>query len=175
MINLTSKNNFRIDIPDNGSTSTFQWQIQSATLPSVQLQTASVTLGPKYSKLADNNIAGTGTSYDDLSIQFLVDEDLKTYSELYSWLLTMNNPVGASTHDGKVVSTILLHILDNNKEKVVATYRFINAFPKTLGNIEFNYTESGDIEVVTCDVEFSYSYFEMIHIVDGKEVLIKPY
>ncbi len=174
MKNLTMKNNFRIDIPDNGATETFQWQIQTATIPSVNMEIASISRGSKYAKLANNNIAGSGTSYDDLSIQFLVDEEMRTYAELYKWLITMNNPIGPSNSDGKVPVTLLLHVLDNNKEKTVATYRFINAFPKSLSAIEWNYTESGDVETVTCDVEFEYAYFEMVHKVDGKEVTITP-
>lgn len=169
------KNNFRIDIPDNNATRTFQWQIQTATIPGVSMEVASVTRGPKYSKLANNNIAGTGTTYDDLSIQFLVDEDLQTYAEIYKWMITMNNPTGGSISDGKVPVTILLHILDNNKDKIVATYRFINAFPKSISSVEWNYTESGDVETVTCEVEFEYSYFEMIHKINGKEIIITPY
>ncbi|CAM0099589.1 tail tube [Vibrio phage K567] len=174
MKNLTMKNNFRIDIPDNNATETFVWQIQTASIPGVNMEVASIARGPKYAKLADNNIAGSATSYDSLSIQFLVDEDLKTYAELYRWMLTMNNPNGPSNPDGKVPSTLLLHILDNNKDKIVATYRFINAFPKSLSQVEWNYTEAGDVEVVTCDVEFEYAYFEMIHKIDGKEVVISP-
>ncbi|AJT61160.1 hypothetical protein [Vibrio phage XZ1] len=175
MKNLTMKNNFRIDIPDNNATQAFQWQIQTATIPGVTMEIASITRGPKYAKLANNHVAGSGTSYDDLSIQFLVDEEMRTYAELYRWLITMNNPTGASTSDGIVPVTMLLHVLDNNKDKIVATYRFVNAFPKSLSAVEWNYTESGDVEVVTCDVEFEYSYFEMIHKVDGKEEVITPY
>lgn len=174
MKNLTQKNNFRIDIPDNNSTSTFVWQIQTATIPGVQMEVAAIARGPKYSKLANNHVPGTGTSYDDLTIQFIIDEDMKAYAELYRWMITMNNPTGASTHDGNVPATMLLHVLDNNKDKTVATYRFINAFPKSLSTLEWNYTEAGDVEAVTCDVEFEYAYFEMILKQDGKDVIITP-
>lgn len=174
MKNITTKSNFRIDVPDNNATGTFVWQIQTATIPGVNMEVASINRGPKYAKLANNNVAGSGTSYDDLSIQFLVDEDMKAYAELYRWMITMNNPTGASTSDGLVPVTLLLHVLDNNKEHIVATYRFINAFPKSLSAVEWNYTEAGDVEAVTCDVDFEYAYFEMVHKVDGTEVIISP-
>ncbi|AUR86060.1 tail tube protein [Vibrio phage 1.081.O._10N.286.52.C2] len=174
MINLLAKNGFRLDIPDNGNTDTFQWQIQSAQIPSVTMEVASIARGPKYSKLSNNNIAGTGTSYDDLTIQFLVDENMITYAELYRWMMTMNNPTGPSNSDGCTPASMLLHVLDNNKDKVVATFRFMNPFPKSLGVVEFNYTEAGDVETVTCDVDFEYSYFEMISIVDEVATVITP-
>lgn len=174
MKNTAGKSNFRIDIPDNNATEDFVWQIQSASIPAVNMEVAAIARGPKYAKLADNNIAGSGTSYDSLAIQFLVDEDFNSYAQLYKWLLTMNYPNGPSNPDGKVATTMLLHVLDNNKENIVVTYRFINAFPKSIGQVEFNYTEAGDVETVTCEVDFEYAYFEMIHKASGKEVIITP-
>lgn len=173
MENLTKSSNFRIDIPGaEKSLATFQWQIQTATIPAVSMEVASVTRGSKYSKLANNNIAGTGTSYSDLVITFLMDENFLSYAELYQWLLTMNNPVNHGDNpDGKTSNTLLLHVLDNNKEHIVASFRYINPFPKELGEVSFNYTEAGDVDSVTCDVTFEYAYFEMI--VDGKT--LTPY
>lgn len=175
MMNTTKRRNFRLDIPDNGALQSFQWQIQQANIPSVNMEIAPIKRGPQYAKLDNNNIAGSGTSFDDLNIQFLVDENLETYAELLKWLLTMNNPTGASNHDGKVPSLLLLHILDNNGEDIVATFKFVNPFPKTLSDIEWNYTESGDVDSVVCDVTFEYAYFEMIHKINGKEVTITPF
>lgn len=168
MKNLTQKNNFRLDIPDAGFDN-FVWQIQNLSIPSVELEVAPVVKGPKYAKLMNNNVPGTGTSYSDLVVTFVIDENLLTYKELYQWMLTCNNPTGASTFEGKIPATLLIHILDNNKDKIVATYRFINPFPKSLDELEWTYTEQGDVDVITCSVTFEYSYFEML--MDGKTLV----
>lgn len=173
MKNLTHRNNFRLDIPDEGF-SNFVWQVQSINIPDVTMETAPVIKGPKYSKLAGNHIAGSGTTYGDLNITFLLDENLEAYAEMYKWMLTMNNPTGPSNHDGKVPVTMLIHVLDNNKDKVTNTFRFINTFPKALDQIEWNYTEAGDVESITCNVTFECSYFEMIVKHKGGEQIIRP-
>ncbi|CAL9999746.1 tail tube [Vibrio phage D479] len=168
MKNLAMKNNFRLDIPDSAFDN-FVWQIQNLTIPGVSLEIAPIVNGPKYAKIANNHVAGSATSYDDLTITFIVDEELLTYKELLSWMLTMNNPTGGSEFEGKIPATMLLHILDNNKDKIMASFKFINPFPKSIGDIEWTYTEQGDVDAITCDVTFEYSYFDML--MDGKTLV----
>lgn len=160
MKNLVQKGNFRFDIPDNRLSETFQWQVQELTFPSVQIETARVVRSPK---LSNTLIAGTGTTYDNIQITFLLDENLTAYAELYSWMLTMQNPNGPTTESASnVPRTSLLHIMNNTKEDIVVTFKFHRMFPVSLDSIDWNYTEVGDLESMTCVATFQYEYFDMI-------------
>lgn len=167
MLNLFYKGNWRLEIPD-ASYDNFIWQVQNVSIPTVDLGITEFVRGPKYAKLGNTNVASTEISYGDLSVTFLLDEDFKTYKEIYKWMLTMNSPIDNGMFEGKIPKTMLLHILDNNKDKVVATYRFLNPFPKSISEVEMNYIETGDLTVSTCDVTFEVSYFTLE--IDGKEV-----
>ena len=171
MNNLTQRGNYRFDIPDNRLSETFQWQVQTLSIPSVTMETAKVVRSPK---LSNTMMAGTGTEYEDMQVTFLIDEDMLSYSELYEWMLTMQNPCGPTTESAtNVPRTTLLHILDNTKENTVATFKFHEMYPKALGEVEFNYTETGDLESMTCICTMGYVYFEMI-MPDGKVVSPRP-
>lgn len=160
MKNTSIKSNFRLDIPDNGLTENFVWQVQMVSFPSVTMETARITRSPK---LSNTQLAGTGTEYEDIQITFLLDSELKTYQELYSWMLTMQNPVGPTTvSDRNVPRQGILHILDNTRENTVASFKFYEMYPKMLGEIEWNYTEAGDLESMTCTVTMGYTYFDML-------------
>lgn len=171
MINTTKRNNFRLDIPDNNQTKTFQWQVQRVEFPSVSIEQAKVIKSPK---LSNRMIAGTATNYDDFVVTFLLDENMESYSELYSWLLTMQNPVGPTTvSEDNTPRTVLLHIMDNIRDKIVTTFKFYNMYPKSLGGIEWSYTDSGDLESMTCTCTFDYEFFDIV-LPDGKTVSPRP-
>lgn len=172
MINQTAKNNYRFEIADNQLTKTFAWQVQMINFPSVTLETARAVRSPK---LSQTMIPGTATQYEDMQINFLIDENLEAYAELYSWLLTIQNPTGPTTEtETNVPRTAILHIMDNTKSNVVCKFVFHKIYPKMLGEIEWSYTESGDVESMTCLTTFGYEYFQMFRIIDGQEVLVKP-
>lgn len=160
MKNITSRSNFRLDLPDDDQTKSFVWQVQQFEAPSVNLETAQVVRSPK---IAGTQIAGTGTSYEDIQITFLLDADMATYTEIYKWMMSMNNPVGATTWNwDNCPRAGLLHILDNTKENVVLSFKFHEMYPKALTSIEWNYTEAAEVESVTCTATFGYLYFDLI-------------
>lgn len=172
MLNTTQKSNFRFDIPDNRLSATFQWQIQSINFPSVQVEPARVVKSPK---LSNTMIAGSATAYEDIQITFLIDENLSAYAELYEWMLTIQNPMGPTTESQtNVPRTALLYIMDNTRENVVVTFKFYEMYPKILSDLEWNYTETGDVEALTCVATFGYTHFDMI-LASGKVISPRPY
>lgn len=172
MLNNQYKNNYRFEIPDNRLSETFLWQIQSVSFPGVQMQTAKVAYSPK---IADTEIPGTGTTFEDMQVTFILDEELLAYSELFSWMLTVQNPHGPTTENAiNTPKTALFHIMDNIKENIVCTFRMHGLFPKALGEIEWAYNEAGDVETMTCMVTFGYKFFEMSRRINGIDKLITP-
>lgn len=167
MNNISVKSNYRFDIPDNKQSNTFQWQVQSVQFPGVNIETARVVRSPK---LSNTMMAGSGTTFEDLQVTFLIDEDMLAYAEMYEWMLTMQNYLGPTTEShGNVPKTALLYIMDNTRENIVTTFKFHEIYPKSINDIEWNYTETGDLDSMTSTVIFGYTHFDMI-MPDGKEI-----
>lgn len=165
------KRNFRFDIPDNGATENFQWQVQSVNIPSVSITQAHVTSSPK---LANTLIPGTATEFSDLQVTFLVEEDYASYIQLYRWLLTLQNPDGPTTEDDKnVPRTGLIHIMDNTQENVLFTFKFDGIYVKMLAEMELNTTQSTD-EPLTCTAFFAFIKMSLLDA-NGNKIAGRPF
>ncbi|WVX87489.1 tail tube [Vibrio phage EniLVp02] len=171
-LNQLHKNSFVLEIPDNRETEKFQWNIQSVVLPSVSVTQAPVVKSPK---IGGTVIPGSALEYEQLQIQFMVDEGLLSYMELYRWLLTINNPMGATSESPyNTPRTVLIHVRDNTQDKIVATFRFREMYLKMIGEMELNFMEGADIEPVTVMATFDYIDFEVLDA-DGKVVQPRPF
>jgi hypothetical protein len=135
----------------------FTYFIQSANLP--MLSTRSInqpsTLGtfPK--------IPATNFIFDDLQITFLVDSQMKSWTELYNWMKSIGNLKDTTSqidHHQKFSDATLLITNSAYKPILKVTYYYI--FPNTLGSINFSVTSQTTGSVV-CSANFSYSYFEI--------------
>lgn len=107
---------------------------------------------------------GTANEFDELVMEFIVDENLKNYEELYRWITqqryTDKEFVPKSEKENLLVSDGVLVTMTNasNPNRV---FKFANMFPISLGNIHFDTTIS-EPQPVTCTVTFKYSYFELV-------------
>jgi len=99
---------------------------------------------------------GDHVAYDQLSIKFLVDEDMVNYQEMLNWIVENSKSAGGKP----IMHDLILSVLTgkNNSNKMV---RFHNAFPISLSGFEFS-TQIADIEYITCEVGFRYSHFDFI-------------
>ena len=103
-----------------------------------------------------NNIAyfpGGTVEYDQFSISFIVDEEMKNYIEMFNWI--KDNRIGAPK-----IKDITLSIL-SNKSTTNKQILFHDAFPVSLGELSFS-TQDTSVEYITCDVTFRYNIFEFI-------------
>ena len=120
----------------------------SARIPELSLGTA---VQPSY--LKDIDIPGEKLTYGDLTIRFLVDENMKNYMAMHNWLKGIGFPETpqqfkdqTTDKDGlrdekEVFSDGSLHILNSNF-KDVAIVRFNDLFPVGLTSLEFDATET---------------------------------
>lgn len=114
---------------------------------------------------ASQNFPGTFTEFDDLTLEFLVDEDLKNYEEIYHWMMQQRFAIGdeyTPKNDMEIplVSDGALTTMTNasNANRV---FKFVSMFPVFLGSIHFD-TSINQPDPITCTVTFKYSYFKMM-------------
>ena len=105
---------------------------------------------------------GTFNEFEELTMEFLVDEDLKNYEEIYHWITQQRFAIGkdfVAKNDSErfLVSDGMLVTLDNssNPNRV---FHFKSMFPISLGNLHFD-TSITQPEPITCQVTFRYSTF----------------
>lgn len=103
---------------------------------------------------------GTFTEFDELTLRFIVDENLKNYGELYDWITQQRfaeHYIPKNDTEIKLVSDGSLHTMTNasNPNRV---FHFKDLFPISLGSLSFDTTINSP-EAVVCQAVFKFSYF----------------
>ena len=144
----------------------------SARIPELSLGTA-----VQSSYLKDIDIPGEKLTYGDLTIRFLVDENMKNYMAMHNWLKGIGFPETpqqfkdqTTDKDGlrdekEVFSDGSLHILNSNF-KDVAIVKFNDLFPVGLTSLEFDATET-DINYFTAEATMRYTVYNIFDT-DGR-------
>jgi hypothetical protein len=139
----------------------------SAKIPQITLGTE---IQPTY--LKDLDIPGDKISYDDLTIKFLVDEDMQNYMAVHNWITGLGFPETAQQYRDlitdendlsdpkKAFSDGSLYILDSSYN-TVSIVKFKDLFPFTLSSLEFNSTAQ-DIQYFTAEVSFKYTVYNIL-------------
>jgi len=136
---------------------------QSVTHPGMIMNPVEVP----YKQLSGIPLTGAKLTYNELSANLILDENLSSYDEMYNWmrrLLTQEEiPAIKRNFKTKVVPTysdIVVSILSshNNKTKQI---KYIDCIPIALGDITFESTATGT-EFVTFAISFRFSYFDLI-------------
>ena len=141
-----------------------------ANIPSLDLGIAEQ---PTYLKNID--VPGDKIQFGDLTLRFLVDEDLVNYMELQKWIRGLGYPEdmdefrkieGEAVMPGNfrnrgdnIYSDGTLQILSSN---LVPAFQvvFTDLFPYTLSTVMFDATDT-DIEYFTADVSFKYTIYNL--------------
>ena len=134
-------------------------------------------------------VMGDTLTYDNLSISFIVDENLENYIEIHEWLTaigfpknrnqfssfrssTASTPIatqGTSDDIGDVqpatsargmFGDAILTILTNKNNPVVEV-RFQDIYPVALGALDFTQTAT-DVEYITVTADFSYKIYDFV-------------
>ena len=141
-----------------------------ANIPSLDL---GIATQPSY--LKDINVPGDKIQFGDLTLRFLVDEDLVNYMEIQNWIRGLGYPETLQEFDRLEKEAVLpgnfgrtgdniysdgtLQILSSN---LVAKFNvnFKDMFPYSLSTITFDATDT-DIEYFTADVSFKYTIYNL--------------
>ena len=139
----------------------------SARIPELSLGTA---IQPSY--LKDIDVPGEKLTYGDLTIRFLVDENMKNYMAVHNWLKGIGFPEtpqqfkdqttdSEGLRDEKeVFSDGSLHILNSNFRDI-AMIKFNDLFPVSLTSLEFTASDD-DINYFTAQVSFKYTMYNIV-------------
>ena len=161
-----------------------QYFTTEANIPGITLGEGQFT-----TPLKDIEILGDKLTYEDLSITFIVDENLENYIEMHTWLTGIGFPkdrkqfsefrsttsnmsvktrgesndigdVRASTPELAMFSDATMTILTNKNNPVVEC-RFADVFPTSLSGLTYSQNQT-DVEYLTAEVNFKYQIYEII-------------
>ena len=133
-------------------------------------------------------LMGNKLTYEDLTITFIVDEDLQNYIEMHTWLTSIGFPkdrsqfrdfrsatsnvktstfgestdigdVKPSTPERAMYSDAVMTILTNKNNPVVEC-RFADVFPTSLSGLTYSQNQT-DVDYLTADVSFKYQIYEI--------------
>lgn len=157
----------------------FQFQLVKYPKVSFFCQTANVpgiTLAVATQSTRWNAIPHPGDeiSFEDLQIEFIVDENLVNYTTIHNWVRKLGHPYSSEdiqelpgdNLEDKTYSDGILFILDSNfnkKFKVV----FEDLFPVNIGALNFQ-SNAENVQYFTVSTSFKYTKYKIYDINDNK-------
>ena len=138
----------------------------SARIPELNLE-----LTRQASYLKNIDIPGERLTYGDLTLRFLVDENMENYISVYNWLKGLGFPETAQEYkdlttdkDGQrdnkeAFCDGTLRILNSNYREV-AKVKFTDLFPTSLTSLDFDATNT-DIQFFTAEATFKYTIYNL--------------
>ena len=139
----------------------------SASIPELFFQT---NIQPTY--LKDIDVPGEKLEYGDLTVRFLVDEDLKNYMAIHNWMTGIGYPETAQDFKTEVTKEDTSRDLNqqfsdgaltiqNSNYRTSAIVRFKDLFPVSLTSLEFD-TAVTDVQYFTADATFKYLVYNIL-------------
>ena len=145
----------------------------SVNIPGITLRTTTQTTPG----LKDIDLPGEIIDFEDLTLRFLVDEDLQNYQEIQNWIRGLGFPESleeiyelqdqkvGTARDGNTKTMNLysdgtLTILDSMQNENFKV-KFQDLFPYSLSTIQFDATLS-DTEYFTAEVSFKYLNYSIV-------------
>ena len=159
-INFLQPSQFRV-IVNRKRFGNFEFFAQTFNHPSVSVNPTPVP----YSRISNLALPGDTISFEELSFDVIVDEDISAYIEMFQWMKqgverniqrnTTTDLGSEYTHEADITVNILSS--HNNTTK---TFKYANCIPTSLGVLSMASTTS-DTQVITFPVTFRTSYFEI--------------
>ena len=157
------------------------WFCTTANIPGITLGEAQYP-----TPMSDMFITGDKLTFETLNINFIVDEELQNYRELWDWITGIGFPVkhsewetalskgegavrqfGTPDADSRTKSTFeesqlysdATLIVYNSKNIPKVDVKFKNMFPTSLSALEYS-QELTDVEYLKASATFRYLYYE---------------
>jgi hypothetical protein len=134
------------------------FNVQDVRVPGIQL--GEVSTPSPFLRIPNSD----GITYNPLSVSFRVGEDLDDYLEIHNWMIGLGAPESFDQYKAlqnvepgnpqSIYSDITLLILNSSMRPNIKI-TFHDAFPVTLGDLDFNTTDS-DVNYIQCTVDFRY-------------------
>jgi hypothetical protein len=136
--------------------------VQAINLPSISLTNTSVA-----TPAVTVSIPGNIILFNQVTISFILDEDMNSWFEIYDWMVQLGNPEGTNKigrltgrlgSNNSIYSdaSLLIKTNSNNPRRKIT---FHDMYPVDLGDISFITTDSTQ-EFQTTTATFNYTYFD---------------
>lgn len=131
---------------------------QTVSVPGIS--TNAISLATPFSNIYHH---GTTLSFDEFSINAIMDEDMRVWEETYNWIKSLTRPtsyqeyITNKTNGGELYQDAILTINTNANNPNIRV-KFKNCHPISLGSVIFNVSETADT-ILTADISFRYDYF----------------
>ena len=142
--------------------------VQSASLPGVSISAIDVPTA-----LKTIAIAGDEVNFEELSIKFIVDENMKNWLSIYDWIIGLGFPTkeGQEKYKKLAIASELttdatLTVLTSNMNPQI-NFVFRECFPLSLSSIPFD-SGGTDIDYVTADVSFRYDVYTVENLLNNE-------
>jgi len=128
---------------ENLDITNFRLYISGCTMPDVTINP--VTLGTQF---ADINRASK-IQFGDLTTNMQISENFINYNVILFWMYALHNPQEYNKLFGRqMIQTFFTEIhliVTNNHREKIAEFKFIDAFPSTMGGPQFDYKNADKI------------------------------
>lgn len=172
--NFLSPFGFKFSIKKTPNTN---WFVQSINLPSIVLPRTDVS-----NPFVSIPLGGDHLQFGPLEVEFIVDEDLNNYSEIYDWLIGIGFPddftqhkaiaqkipgknVGGNVDIGSgtsILSDATLMILSSAMNPIIEI-NFVDLFPTSISDLSFN-SQLSEVDYIKATASFAYRKFSLIRI-----------
>lgn len=148
---------------------------QASNIPSVGTLKSPTMSTP----LKDIYLPGDVLEYDDLSLRFIVDEDLINYTQIQNWLVGLTFPDRITQYNeyftkiGNYDDNVLNEVSDGTLIVLTSNYnpgpkiKYKGLFPTSLDALRFD-VDATDIKYLTAEVTFKYLIYEVFDSRDRK-------
>lgn len=160
-LNFLQPSNFKVVI-DRKKFANLEFFCQRVVHPGLIINTPTIP----YKRIGNIAIAGDTAEFEDLSFDVIIDEEMKSYIEVYEWLLRQveTNHV-ASKYSGnsndephQVDMTLSITSSHNNTVKQI---KYIDCIPTNIGTMLMESVTS-ETPIITFPVTFKIGYFEVL-------------
>jgi hypothetical protein len=151
--NYLSTNYFRLAISRAPTVSYFT---QSVSLPSINI----AELRQPTTLSTNIPVPGNAYTFQPLRVQFLVDETMRSWQEIYNWIKVLGNYKDSTDtlpHHDKYSDITLLITNSAYKAKFELVFKY--AYPSALSELPFSITAVDNVPVLAT-VDFTYTYYE---------------
>lgn len=131
----------------------------------VNIPAISLGMFTQATPLSDAPTEGDTLVFEQMTMNFYVNEDLSNYLEIYDWLISLGFPddnvqfnlknEALNTEVNKTIKSDMNLILETNKSNPNYSVTFRDAFPVSLGSIELDVAATS-LEPIVVDATFAY-------------------
>lgn len=149
--------------------------VKISRLPNVEFFTQKVEIPDISSSPVEINspfsphyMAQDKLQYADLSLSFLIDENMENYLEIFDWMKGLGSPQNLEQYkslaeSAEGIKSDISVVVTNSHKNANMNFKFFNCFPTSLSGVQLDVTAS-DIQYPEATVSFRYDYFTVERI-----------